>query len=124
MANREVIKEIVLLPRKFYSAGDRSMYDLLEQSGYFQLYDEVTENGLREALLRDAKCIKEWIAWSDNKRTRFGWYFSQDAESKFVVGHMGSEKGKGEKMIYLDAIPACAAFIKREIEDIRASANS
>jgi len=59
---------------------------------------------------------------SEDKRSNSVWYFQQENEETFVVGFFDRKNSKMNQLIkYTDRIEACAAFIKREIEDIRQS---
>jgi hypothetical protein len=95
------------------------MYELLRQTGYFKLYDEVSEAGIREALARHPECVDEWISYSEDKRARSGWYIKQEDDTIYKVGCLSPEGGKNIETTYVDRIDACAVFIKHELEDIR-----
>ncbi len=110
---------ILFLPSEFKSPeNDQSIYSLLQNTGYFDLYDQVQENQITEALAEHSECIDHWMEWSEDKRSGSGWYFIQNDQGKYIVGYYPEQEGF-EPIEYAERKEACAAYIKREIEDIR-----
>ena len=119
MSIANLVRKIIYLPIEFYSdTNNSSMYTLLKKTGYFEEYKKVNKNDIVIALSSQPDCIHSWILWSQNKRSDEGWYFKQQEENKFEVGHY-SQKIKVEPTIYSDIIEACGSFIHKEIEEIR-----
>lgn len=118
MNTETLINSIVNLPEKFYSLENISIYSLLKEMGYFEMYSQVDEINILKELIRNPKCINQWLSWSEDKRSCLGWYFKQNGENKYIVGYY-PVKGNLKIIEYFDIKEACAAFIKREIEDIR-----
>lgn len=75
--------------------------------------DEVTIEGVRAVLDADSRLVEEWQHWSEDKRTRSGWFLSCENGS-YVVGHLPD----GYRDIFSDALSACADFVTKEIRDI------
>lgn len=115
----DIIKEIAELPLKFYNVGNKSIFSLLKDSGYFEVYEKIDEQDIYRVIVQHPEFIKEWLLWSENKRTDTGWYFRQDNEGKYIVGYFSNSSTSQSE--YSDASLACAAFIKHEIEDIRSA---
>jgi hypothetical protein len=46
MTTKEMIDEIIFLPKRFYDEGDISIKTLLKETGYFDRFEEVTENNI------------------------------------------------------------------------------
>jgi hypothetical protein len=114
--NIDNIASVVIdLPRTFYSRNDASMYSLLRESGYFSVHEQVTESVIRDALRRRPELTLDWIGFSEAKRSSSGWFLRRGQVKGYQVGHYPG----GEPVGYSDEFAACAAFIKREIEDIR-----
>jgi hypothetical protein len=109
--------ELVRLPRRF-NVSSMSMYELLRQTGYFQLCDEVSEADIRETLVQHPECVDEWISYSQDKRTSSGWYIKQEDSTIYKVGCFLPKGGKSIETSYVNRTDACAAFIKHELEDI------
>ncbi|MEW6233736.1 MAG: hypothetical protein AB1566_15690 [Chloroflexota bacterium] len=117
MSGKGISHNLVRIPR-LLSTGQESIYDLLKQSGYFEQHDQVDESGLREALSRHPEYIDEWISYSEDKRTDSGWYIKQEGNC-VTVGYFQRGHTKNRDASYADLTDACAAFIRRELEDIR-----
>jgi len=117
MNKSDIIKNIILIPKHF-SEGNISVYSLLKESGYFELYNQINESDIFEILSKNLDCIDQWLIFSADKRTGYGWYFVQSEDGKYIVGYLSLEGNKKETE-YLDKFKACSAFVKQEIEEIR-----
>lgn len=114
MSTTDTIRALIHLPRKFNDLGDVSVYSLLHHSGYFENHHEITEDAIHEMLLGQPECIDEWVRFSDDKRSSSGWFLQRGSKG-YQVGYFPD----GKAVDYFDDAVACAAFIKREIENIR-----
>jgi hypothetical protein len=110
-----IVNDVVRLPQRFYGRGDVSIHALLKDSGYFDVYDEVTEEKIGEVLRRHPELTVDWIEYSAAKRASSGWFLRREGLEGLQVGHYPSDN----PVEYSDEIAACAIFIKREIEEIR-----
>ena len=115
-----MIKDIVFLTTKFYKEENKSIFSLLKETGYFELYNQVNESNIYECLILYPDCVTQWLEWSENKRSSSGWYFKKDTETKYVVGYFPDTKNL-TPILYSDKFEACSIFILREIENIRLS---
>ena len=114
-----IVDKIIHIPTTFENHGNiKSAYSLLEETGYFEIYNRVHEDVLRLALEQHPECINSWLIWSENKRADCGWYFRQNDYGKYVVGYFPKTENATEYE-YADIKFATAAFIKHEIEEIR-----
>src|SRR4029077_3476530 len=52
MKKSDIVGQLVTLPWRFHSLGNVSMFSLLEVKGYFGLHDQLSETGIRAALVR------------------------------------------------------------------------
>ena len=113
--------QIVNLPRRFYGLGNVSIFSLLEGTGYFGLHNEVSVSDIRNALARDPACVQEWMRYIDDQRCSSSWYFVLNDEGLYEVGFYDSntEPARSNQVVYENAMDACAAFIKHQIESIR-----
>lgn len=119
MTINNIALEIVTIPRKFHNR-DMSVFALLEATGYFGLHDQVSETDIREALARDPACVQEWMQYCSDKRTSSGWYIRFNNEQLYEIGFFDIKTDHDiNRVQYENALDACAAFIKREIESIR-----
>lgn len=112
---QRTVRNVVSLPRRFLALGTASVHSLLQESGYFEVHAHVTEEIIHEALLEQPGLIDIWMEFSEAKRTSAGWFVIKEGPMRYQVGHFPDQ----EAVDYPDAAAACAAFIKREIEDIR-----
>lgn len=120
MKTNDVIIRVLNLPERFYSPkNDQSIYSLLKETGYFEIYNSIDESMLKGALEQQPHYLDQWLVWSESKRGASGWYFIKSDNQKYVVGFLDPDKGATEKMEYSNRKGACAFFIKREIESIR-----
>ena len=116
----DIVKQIVTLPRTFHSLGNVSIFILLEATGYFELHDQISEDDIRTALLCCPECVQEWMQYCSDKRTSSGWYIRLNDEELYEIGYFDIKADHDTNRVqYKDAIDACAAFIKHEIESIR-----
>ena len=113
--------QIVTMPRRFHSLGNISIFSLLQETGYFELHDQISEDDIRTALLCCRECIQEWIQYSEDKRSSSGWYLTLNDEDLYEIAFLDIKgvPNTTNQVRYESAIDACAAFIKHEIESIR-----
>ncbi len=118
--NVDIAMQIVTMPRRFHRLGNISIFSLLEATGYFELHDQVSESDIRVALLRDPECVQEWMQYCSDKRTSSGWYIRLNDEELYEIGYFDIKADHDTNRVqYENAIDACSAFIKHEIESIR-----
>ena len=117
----DIAKEIVTIPRKFHTR-DMSVFDLLKETGYCELHDQVLVSDIRKALARDPACVQEWMQYSDDQRCSSSWYFGfDDDEGRYEVGFFDikADPNSSNRVQYENATDACAAFIKHQIEALQ-----
>ncbi len=112
------ILNILKIPEKFYYYGENSIYTLLQETGYYNKYEQIDENNILSNLMIYPECISFWLRWSYNKRSDSGWYIKKIENEKYCFEYFPIAAAT-EKKEYLNIETACAAFIKKEIEDIR-----
>lgn len=121
MSKQNVIRGLVQLPHGFRRLRSVSMYSLLVQSGYFQIYKEITYGDIAQVLNEDPDAIKDWLQFSEDQRTEAGWYFSKSENGEFSLG-FHPDPSNDKSQTFTDAATACAVFIKHHIEDLRVNA--
>ncbi len=114
----DIIKKIIFLPRAFNSLMNKSVFELLKESGYFELHTSISENTIRKHLEKHPECVNEWMSYSEDKRSSSGYYL-QNNEKKYIVGYLDDKTKKQIKKEFSNGIKACAVFIKKEVESIR-----
>jgi hypothetical protein len=113
--------QIVIMPRRFHSLGNISIFSLLEETGYFELHDQILKHDIRTALLCCPECVQEWIQYSEDKRSSNGWYLTLNEEGLYETAYFDIKAAPNttNRVQYENATDACAAYIKHEIESIR-----
>ena len=112
------IDAICRMPADFRRRGDVSMIKLLEESGHFKAPAQLTEDAVRRYIEAHPETIDLWASYSEDERASEFWYLLRPeyAESggSWIVGfHPG-----GPRKRYSDGATACAAYIKRFIDDL------
>ena len=117
----KIATEIIAIPRKFH-IRDISIFDLLEETGYLELHNEVSVSDIRNALERELACVQEWMQYSEDQRCSSAWYFTLNDEGLYETSYFDIKAvpNTTNRVQYENAIDACAAFIKHQIESIRA----
>lgn len=113
-----IVKQVIDLPRSFRQRGAASIYAWLDGTGYFVAHEKITEALLHQELLDNPESVAEWLTWSESKRADSGWFLRRTAKG-YDVGFFPASRDHHQAIAYTDPAAACAAFIKREIEDIR-----
>jgi len=122
MTIKEIIIRILFIPFEFSRSNNtNSVYSLLQETGYFDVYNKITEKAILQELINYLDCIEYWLAWSEDKRSSNSWYFLKKASDKYVVGKISLNGQMNEEFEFDDGVKACSVFIKREIESIRMS---
>ena len=114
-----VTSRVIRIPRELLNRGNKSMFSLLKDSGYFEAHDQITKEALQDALLFDRESVHDWLQYSDDKRTTSGLYFKEEDPETYVIGYFPNKAGNRKKMVFKNPIIACATYIKFEIESIR-----
>ncbi len=97
------------IPRMF-RGGTESPYQLVHKSRTSPV--ELTVDAVKAVLDGDLQLIEDWQRWSEDKRSA-GWYLDSRGGSH-VVGYVPT----GERLVFGDAVSACATFIVRELRAI------
>ena len=112
----DILEKLVNIPIDFYEKGTVSFYDLVQESGYWDVSSEISEVVIYNKLLNCPHVADSWIRWSEDKRTNEGWSCSSNDKSEYVVSYLSPEKeyvyGK-----YKDKLEACAIYIKHEVSN-------
>ncbi len=81
----KTITAVLALPHSVCSSEDKSLRTLLEESGYFDCHEKVSEERIRRSIARDPNLIREWMEFSENKRSNEGWYLRMSRNGGFIV---------------------------------------
>lgn len=114
-----IIDSVVRLPMEYNGPrNNKSIYSLLQDTSYFEAYDQVSVDDISKSLSKNPKCVDAWLNWSESKRSCSGWYFRKENQCEYVVGYF-PETDMHRTTRYSNIKQACSEFIKREIEEIR-----
>lgn len=105
------------MPSDFTRRGDVSMITLLEQSGHLDS-GPLTEKALRQYIDAHPEVIDLWTGHSEDSRASECWYVLRpewpESGGSWVVGFYPS----GPRKSYRNGVEACAAFIKRYVDNL------
>jgi hypothetical protein len=96
-----------------FRRGSKSPIQLLEESGYFEMPNELTIEALAAFIGGHPSVIQVWLRWSEDKRVSSGWYFVRKAGG-YIVGQIPN----GLQLPFSDDVQACAEFVVREVAAI------
>lgn len=110
----DTINQIIDIPRRFYELKNISIYSLLEESGYFNVQQQINEANILVAIINNPRTVESWMRLSENKRIASGWYIADSGDDRYIVGYYPENEFDAIK--YQNANEACAAFIIKELE--------
>ncbi len=94
----------------------KSLRDLVAETSYRELRPALTREDLADYLSRHPGLVREWLRYSEDKRTSGGWYLMHPASGWLVGRHAGPEN---ERELRFGSGPeACAEFILRELDGV------
>lgn len=114
---KDSIVKLIHLAYDFRKRGNISPINLLKKSGYLEFSDQINEEEIGEILKSYPHLVDEWLLWSENKRSNPTWHFDKFEDGTYAVAY--STEGIEAEINKKDEFKACAAFIKREAEDLR-----
>ena len=95
----------------------KTVHDLIRASGYLANPDYLTLEAVLQYVRAHPKLVKAWRVYSEDKRTKRGWYFTT-SRSDVEVGYVDAAKGVSDVHRYGSREEACAHFILREAHEI------
>lgn len=117
----ETLLKVCSMPNAFTTSLNKSMVQLLKESGYLGHENEVTKDEIMEFLKTHPDFIESWKEYSEDKRCSSGWYLLHE-DSIWTVGYFGVG-GKAKEQRYTSGFEACAVFILKELEQLAESAS-
>ena len=119
MEDQSIARKIIAMPFDFYKeSNQKSFYELLKDTGYFENHKTISELDILSELQKNPSYARHWLDWSENKRSSPGWILTSGG-NKFSVAYSSQKKEKSQILDFIDILDACAAFIVREVEEIR-----
>lgn len=116
------IRSVASLASDFYRLGDRSILELIEESGYHTYSDQIYEESIEACLRQNPRLVESWILYSDNQRSSPSWFLAEPT-SEFGKGNWAVcwyATGEQIKTIgyYKDQFSACAKFAKLVLDNL------
>ena len=118
MKNNDIVAKICSLPEQLERVNDKSLVQLLKDTGVKKSKEAISVEGLKNYLRNNAGLVENWLLYSMNKRIDEGWYFEKENKVTYIVGYLFKNTSRKEELKYSDAIQACAIFIHNELADI------
>lgn len=113
-----ITKKIVRLASDLMRFRDKSFFTLLMESGYAAARDKITHEAVKKELCDSPEYVKEWLQYSENKRTASGWYFSSIDNNTFEVAFLAENGQVHHRQTSSDVAEICAIFIRKEVESV------
>lgn len=114
MPSREEILRVLAIAREHSTAcGGRglSLRDLIEEVDYHELRPRIRAAQLAEILRARPDIVDDWIAYSEDKRTSFGYGFGPSPAGDWLV-----DGPEGYRVRFGSRHDGCADFVLRELD--------
>ncbi len=115
----EKVAEAVCSMAKDHKQKGYSMAELIEESGYRTIFNEVTEQTIESFLRTQPDLIDSWLIYSMDQRSTPSWYIKSpvdfpEKEILWIVGFLPRNVGNSKEVHeFKDGFQACAFFIKK-----------
>ena len=114
----KVVNKIITIPNDYHELN-KSKYQLVVDSGYMDIYEQITNKVIACALMQQPHITKEWVQWSEDQRVSEGWFLRED-DNIWNIGEFSTKDGyKVSLTPYANLTSACADFIKLQVEFTR-----
>jgi hypothetical protein len=115
------VHAVCQMPIAFRARGNLSMVDLIEESGYSALADDITELVLEKHLRQYPELVPVWVQYSEDQRCSPAFGISGpstdgDSARDWRVFYWDHDPAKRWDHTFPDQFTACAFFIKRNAE--------
>jgi hypothetical protein len=115
----EVVDKVAAIPKDFHELGNKSMYQLVIDSGYVDKHEQITNEIITYVLTQKPYRIMEWVQWSEDQRVSEGWFLREDNKIWSIGAFSTKDAYKESLTPFPDLRSACADFIKLELEYTR-----
>ncbi len=110
----QTVEQLCRLPLDFQEVGSKSLLQLINESGYHDDPNAVTESALADTLVNHPDYCDAWIGYSQDRRSSCGWTIQQ-RDAEFVVQYYPNGS---TTLRFADKSAACAAFAFRELHSL------
>ena len=112
----DALSKVCSMPNDFMTSANKSMVQLLKDSGYMWHKDEVTQDEIIKFLKAHPDHTESWEGYSADKRSSTGWYLLREGNI-WTVGYFNIG-GKEREQRFNSSFEACAVFILNELEEL------
>lgn len=116
MEANEIVKSIVNVSTLLLE-GKKSIYTLLEETGFYGSGLEISEKDVARELLKNPTAVKCWLQFGEDNRGS-GWRVFKTDDNVFHVANMVHGEFL-QDLIFPDAISSCARYIMLELDYLR-----
>lgn len=102
----------------------RSPRQILDDSGYAEHFQEITQEKIARLVRNDPKIIDEWVQFSEDKRWSPAWAFGKQTRARWEVAYKVPSGQATYRVAFQDAVTACAFMIRMEMEELRVNAKA
>ena len=109
-----VVDKILNIANQYYTQ-DKSKFILVKESGYDQVYDQITVDVISKELKNQPERIEEWLTFSEDQRTSEGCYFKVE-NGKNIVAQFSTKNGyEVTENEYPDIATACLCLLNLKL---------
>ncbi len=115
----KVVEAVCSMTKVYKQRGNISIVALVEESGYRETSNEITEHDLECFLRTHPDLVDSWLLYSMDQRSTPSWYIQEPLENssignEWIVGFMPRDVGSRKEIYkFKDGFQACAFFIKK-----------
>jgi hypothetical protein len=110
------ILQILAIAHKHSRAGSGlALRDLIANSGFVLLRPKISATDIERVLAKRADLARDWVHFSEDKRTSGGWALVQEG-SEWIVRGSKSKHSTGERLVFPSLSSACAEYVLRELD--------
>ena len=106
------------MPKDFRDRGNISMVGLLEESGYLESSDKITEEALEDYFKENNELIEDWLLESMDTRSSPAWYFKSPTDHTRADNWTVGFYPDGDIYKFNEGYKACAFYVKRFLEKL------
>jgi hypothetical protein len=112
--------EIICNFPTIYKTGDKGPSDILKQSGYFDISQDLTEEKIATYINNNCGLVETWLNFTENIRHNPAWGLQTLDKSTWTVFYMDNGQVKKE-FTFDNSANACAKLIKMTMDEITKS---
>lgn len=101
------------------SERDHTPRQLYDETGYSTEHSVISQSDIEEFISRDISLVRDWLAFTEDKRCTPAWGIAKRGESDWLVFHIRNDGGCDYEVAFASPVPACALMIRLEMEDFR-----